>query len=512
MLRRALWVACLFSVAPLAGCSSDDAGGSKQGTGGSGGTGGNGPVDALLEATCTDSIDDVYATPPALTGDAGALLRCAHDKYLTKDELLAQAKARGYDGPDFVSGAHVYRVLFLTSRGDATNSPGFSTGVVYLPDAPIADKAPLVASGHGTVGQGKDCLVSKNATLAGGDPPAQWEPIAGAGYPVIAPDYAGYSQFGAAGNPVSGYLLPNDAPRSLLDSVHTLRSMIPSHAAQEVVLTGHSQGGHVALSALAMAESHGIDGKLSGVVVYAPFWMSGLMLGVGLFIGGGIPIQGNELLAGAGAWYYYSAAELADGPGHGADMFAPAKQDTVKTFVSDACLGDNTLLHSLGEFLADPFDPEFVKGVGGSAMSGAPCATDGSEAAKLCEKWLPRLKSSRPHLTGSAKSVPILWMYGDKDTSVSPGFATCGVDRLNADGAALETCMMPGKTHGGIVRSGSGRVNQWIGATTLGLPAPPPCDLDFTFTTDGTGAKLSSMSDGKGGQTVCQQPPNNLAD
>ena len=381
-----------------------------------------------------------------------------------------------------------------------------------MPDNPVAASAPLVASGHGTVGQGATCLISENSTLAGGDPPNQYLPFAGAGYPVIAPDYAGYAQYGSPGNPPSGYLIPSDAPKSLLDSVHALRSMMPSHAAQEVVLTGHSQGGHVALSALSMAESYGIDGKLSGVVAYAPWWMNNELLGLGLFLGGAIHIQGNDFEAGVGVWYYYSAGELEDGPGHGIDPFAPSKQAGIKSFFDTGCIGDTGQLTSLGTALDDLFDPDFVTAVGAPATTGVACPGDGSKIDTLCKTWVPRLKTDRPHLTGTAKTVPVLFMYGGSDATITPGYATCDVDRLNADGANLETCVLPGETHGGVVRAGSEHVTAWIASRTLGTAPPEKCPADFTVTTDASGAKLASLPDGKGGQTVCSNPPSNTAD
>ncbi len=506
----------------LAGCGSDDSsgGGGKGGSGGGGGMAGSGgtagdsgtPVDGLLELPCTDAIADVYGPHPTLTSAKGTILSCAPDGYLTKEELLAQAKANGYAGADFVSGAHVYRVAYRTERGDTASSPGFSTAIVYLPDTPVADSAPLVASAHPTVGQGKNCLISQDATLGGGDTRAQFVPIAGAGYPVITSDYAGYADFGSAGNPPSGWMVPSDAPKSLLDSVHALRSMMPKHAAQEVVLTGHSQGGHVALSALSLAGSYGIDGKLSGVVAYAPWWMSNYLFGVGIFLSASIEIKSSLFETSAGIWHYYSAGELADGQGHGVDIFAPAKQAAVKSFFEDGCIGDTDPLKSMGTYLSELFDPDFVKAVGAPATSGTACPGDGSKVDELCKKWVPRLEAGRPHLTGTAKDVPVLFMWGDKDTTISPGYATCGVDRLNADGAKLETCVLPGATHNTIVRQGAEHVNSWISARTLGSAEPAKCPSDFTFTTDAGGAKLASVPDSKGGMTGCSFPPSNTSD
>ena len=80
-------------------------------------------------------------------------------------------------------------------------------------------------------------------------------------YAVLAPDLAGYANFGAAGNPPSAYDDALDVGRSTVDGVRALRNVIPHSLTAQVVLTGHSQGGYTAMAGLAGATVlRGIEG------------------------------------------------------------------------------------------------------------------------------------------------------------------------------------------------------------------------------------------------------------
>ncbi len=100
-------------------------------------------------------------------------------------------------------------------------------------------------------------------------------PLVGFGYAVIAPDLAGYANFGAPGNPPSAYADTQDVGKSTLDGVAALRNVLPSASlTQQIVITGHSQGGHTALSALAISGTYPVSGTIAAVAVYAPLWIS----------------------------------------------------------------------------------------------------------------------------------------------------------------------------------------------------------------------------------------------
>lgn len=446
-------------------------------------------ADAALAVGCTDAIDAVYGDPGALTGEPGSILKCAVDRTWTLAELEAYSRAneRKYTGKPFVSGAKVYRVSYRTERGNTPATPGSTSALVFVPDAP-SPGAPAIVVAHGTAGQAPSCTPSKAKFDSTNDSfAAMIFPLAGAGYPVIVPDYAGYSNYGAAGNPPSGYAASADVGKSVLDGLRALRKLVPGITSDKSIVVGHSQGGHSALSALAIAESYGV--KVDGVVTYSPLWFNQATWGALLALSASYPLDSNAFPAGVGIWYHYSHGELLDGPGHGLDVFAADKRAAIKSFFDSSCSTDP--VKDLGKFPADLYDPDFTASVKLAAALGSPCGN------ALCEKWVARYAADRPHLTGKAAATPTLVLYGTKDTTIPPERAVCGFQRLASDGAAAKVCVIDGQDHSGIVGERSAYVNDWIASITQGAPAPAPCAAD----------EKSLTADG--GPVECATPPPN---
>src|SRR5438045_402319 len=88
------------------------------------------PEGVKLEIACTDSIASIYADPGALPADKGAIIHCAKDKDITANEIQALLTSEGTTIRPVTSGAHVYRILYRTERGDAANTPGYSSGLL----------------------------------------------------------------------------------------------------------------------------------------------------------------------------------------------------------------------------------------------------------------------------------------------------------------------------------------------------------------------------------------------
>jgi hypothetical protein len=131
-----VWIACSNSSGGggKASSSSGSSSGSAEDSGGL----------FALGVPCTDSDDAVYGDPGALPADNGAIIKCATDPDLTQADLtnrLASANDMStdpppatnlnYSGTPLTSGAHVYRILYRTERGDApggdaaVGSPGW---------------------------------------------------------------------------------------------------------------------------------------------------------------------------------------------------------------------------------------------------------------------------------------------------------------------------------------------------------------------------------------------------
>lgn len=467
----------------IAACSEDKPTENPVTTPDGGDDGGDGGTASLTTPSnaCADAVDSVYGDPGALAPDPAArgnIVKCATDKALTKDEIQAKLTSIDYKGRPVTSGARVYKVSYRTERGDKDSTPGVSSAAVFIPETPAGDKLPIVVAARGSRGQAAKCAASKfDSSLeppdgVNGDLYALVYPLVGLGYAVIVPDLAGYANYGAAKNPPSAYAQATDVGRSTLDGARALKKLFPV-LEDKTVFVGHSQGGHSALAALALAEGYGYTTPIAGVAVYAPLWLSQRSWGAVLYraVGKDFPIA-SSAAGPVSVWYHYTQAELLDGPGEGMKLFAESKRAAIKDFVDTTCWGKYPNLEALGTFADELFDPAFVKSVGFPATFGMGNACDGDA---VCDKWLARYSADRPHLTGAAAKTPIFLAYGLKDTTIPAGRMKCAADRLKADAAQVTYCVEPEDGHGSIVRKRADTVVDWIKQQTAGGAAPAAC-------------------------------------
>jgi alpha-beta hydrolase superfamily lysophospholipase len=452
--------------------------------GGEGGGGGFAPT-----IPCTDTIASVYADPGSVASLAkGAIIKCAHDQDLTATALLALATAPDtvntpptppYTGTPFTSGAHIYRVLYRTERGDTANSPGYSSALVLLPDTPRASTLPVVVASHGSRGQAGLCapsMLNAAASDVNGDFIHQVYPLVGMGYAVIAPDLAGYANFGGAGNPPSAYADAADVGKSTLDGVAALRNVLPSASlTQKIAIVGHSQGGHTALSALALSATYPVSGTIAGVAVYSPLWIS-QHAWAAIFLE---PSSYGFAESSAGVvslWYHYTHATLLDGPDAGTDgIFDPTKLPILQSFVNTTCWSSSyPQLTDAGTSANDFFTSAYVNAIGlpATPLGGGDCSGDPS-----CTTWIARMTADWPHLTGAAAKTPILVWYANDDTTITPDAMQCVFNRLSTDNTAYQVCYDPNPVgHSGSVSYNSDYVADWIAQQAMGGAAPTePC-------------------------------------
>ena len=391
LLPCAAAAAALVSLGALGACSEStpDPLVTPDGGGGEGGGAGLTPT-----ATCADAVDAIYADPGAVPADPasrGNVLKCATDPVVTKDAMQAKLTELGYVGKPLTSNAKVYRVSYVTQRGNAAGTPAVSSAAVYIPETPRADKLPVVIAARGSRGQAPSCAVSKlDPSQAGinGDAFRLVYPLVGQGYAVILTDLAGYANFGGANNPPSAYAQAEDVARSTLDSGRALKKLFPA-LDDKVVLVGHSQGGHSALAALANADTYGTAGPIVGAAVYAPLWLSQRSWGAILYSSVGNAFPFDKSSAGAvSIWYHYTHAELLDGPGEGKKLFKADKADAIEKFVKETCWEDKTAaLTPLGTYASDVFDQNFINALAFPATFGNPC--EGANAT-VCQRWIDR--------------------------------------------------------------------------------------------------------------------------
>ncbi len=442
---------------------------------------------------CQNEAADLDVAPSAteLGQAAGSVLRCVRGPRLENADVDRLARSSGYTGRALKSAISVSWLIYRTERGTEPPSPGFGSAVVLWPTTPRATELPVIVVGHGTVGLAPSCPPSRETPDAEETYLAELGyALAGDGYRVILPDFAGYAAFGAQGNPPPGYHAAVDEAKSMLDAARALRSLEPAGFSKQVVLMGHSQGGHAALSALAYHADYGSGGELAAVVAYAPSWFPMTSFPAMLALANSFPLPEEANSVAASVWYHYSNAELLDGPGAGVLLFAPKQRDAIRAFFEREC--DPDALSKLGKNIGDLFDPSFTSDVAPFAGLGVPCLSS------RCATWMARYKADRPHLKNEAKSVPLLVLHGDADDWIPPERAKCGFDRLAADGANTTLCIVKGAKHDPLVGMRSEYVSDWIAWHTLGAKDPGTC-----------GFGLGALVDEQGQPAVCSAlPPN----
>jgi alpha-beta hydrolase superfamily lysophospholipase len=485
---------------------------------------GNAQDDGLfaLGVPCEDKADELYTDPGALPDEQGAIIRCVDDGLISKDDIASQldglvsdsrddveAIAAGggtvntYEGPAPESGAHRYRILYRTERGNG--DPGSSVALVYVPDQEPKAKVPLMLLARGSRGQAPNCapslttpgpitsVDSPDGRYVQDDLTAMVWPLVASGFAVVVTDSAGYANYGAQGNPPSGYADVQDAGKSFIDSGHALHKLLPNGTTTDVLMVGLSQGGHTMLGALEVSNQYPAPGKILGAAAYSPLWFAQRAWGSAvspLAPAGGLFLNQSSAVP-VSIWYHYTHAEIHDGPGEGVKLFKPEYQSAIKDFVDTTCWSN--VYKKLEDSVKDPpeggitaaefFTQEFDDAVGLGAYSRS---CDDSPDQALCNKWLDRYRADHPVLTGAAAKVPILLAYGLKDTRIPAQRFKCAVEKLEQSGNSLEFCIDPEANHTGVVLRQSEYVNQWLLGKALGsapegkcpstTPPPDACD------------------------------------
>ena len=131
-----------------------------------------------LGVPCDDPASSIYGDPGPLPSGHGDILKCTTDPDMSAADLLAVLTTNtvvnpggqpfGYTGKPFTSGAHVYRILYRTERGDPNDTPGYSSAKVFIPITPRASgPSPILVGAHETWGQAPQCAVFNRADVAG---------------------------------------------------------------------------------------------------------------------------------------------------------------------------------------------------------------------------------------------------------------------------------------------------------------------------------------------------------
>ena len=190
---------------------------------------------------------DFYKLPANLPSKHGTAIQW---RALTGDSVLKSAASN--------------RLLLYGSTSTNGDKTGVS-GTVAVPKGKAPKGGwPVVTWGHGTVGIADACAPS----IAG--MPAQYDSKLlnswlKAGYAVVRTDFEGLG----IPDVTHPYLIGVSEGRGMLDIVRAARQLDPK-IGKDVVIAGHSQGGHAALWAASLAKKWTPDLKLRGTLALAP--------------------------------------------------------------------------------------------------------------------------------------------------------------------------------------------------------------------------------------------------
>jgi len=370
---------------------------------------------------------DVYKVGTTPNAPLGTILGCAPDAKLTATAAGSEA------GVTATSAVSMYRIAYQTR--DHAGNPTVSTARVYLPSTPRARPVPLVLAAHGSEGLADSCAPSMGVD---GSLPL---PYAARGFAVIAPDLAG---LGNAGD--QDYLDNHAQGWQLLDGARALRALLaPGLAADQVILTGYSQGGGVALAAhsLVRADGPGV-GTVVATVVYAPEWpirlasfdyLNMLENPTELTIQEGLSYSSVAVLR----QYAFFQNKL----GRGASAFSASSAGLLVGMIESQCLVplggyiQGTMLHT-GDLIDSTLRTGLVSCIDGTGCTG--------DAAAYYNFLVANVLDPDPG------AGPVLIVQGLLDQIMPPAKeASCVYDKLHDAGVDVSACAFSSGDHTNIM-------------------------------------------------------------
>jgi dienelactone hydrolase len=352
-----------------------------------------------------------YAPPKQLKGKHGALVW-----------------ARKQTGRDALRGASRNELLLYRST-DVDGGKIAVSGSLALPKGKVPRGGwPLITYAHGTTGAADSCAPSRGYDA--GDLTSYAYPLLRrwlkAGYAVVRTDYEGLGTPG-----VHHFLVGLSEGRSVLDAARAARAFAPRRLSRRLIISGHSQGGHAALFAAALAPAWTPELRVRGTVAFAPpshlATQSQATLGVAL-PGGGL---------GAIAGLVLRAVDLVD-PSLGVPGLLTAQAAALYPQTETVCydaLSDDTSFGGLplNQILRSDVDlSPLLAAIG---------------------------RSDPEHL---AITTPVRIEQGDADTTVFKAFTDQLVAAYVQSGVKVTYATYPGVSHGGAVDAGAKDATNYI--------------------------------------------------
>jgi acetyl esterase/lipase len=333
------------------------------------------------------------------------------------------------------AGAQAWRLLYTTTRNDTT--PAVASAIVVAPTNPPPGPRPIIAWAHGTTGFAEGCAPSLAPDPFGSGALFILDRVIEQGWVLVATDYVG---LGTAGP--HPYLIGQGEGRSVLDAVRAAYQLTQVRLADQVVVWGHSQGGHAALWTGMLASSYAPDLHVLGVAALAP--ASDL---VGLV--DDLPnVTGGSVFAA----YVVAAYTQVYSDVNFSTYVRPAAQVLVQE-MSQRCLSEPGVFVSVLTALSLTRDPDIFALDPASGPFGE------------------RLEQNRPT---APIPVPLFIAQGLADRLVLPTVQQTYVAGRCAAGQALEYRTYAARDHVGLVAADSPLVQDLLDWTQARLRGAPP--------------------------------------
>ena len=322
-----------------------------------------------------------------------------------------------------------WRILYVSRNID--HQPTVSSGLIFAPRSRGSDRD-VIGFSHGTLGLGPQCAPSRTKSVYQG---AAWlQDMVAKGWVVAATDYAGLGTSG-----VSGFLVGQDEAADVWNSIRAAHQL-PTGAGNQVVLFGHSQGGHAALWSASLAGVDGSGYHLRGVVASAP---AAELVPL-------ISMQWNQVAA----WAIGPDVIESWPPTYGvqAKAVVSAVGNRVTANLIQSCVTKAAIVGIIRQHL-------------GQRYFAANPAENNSWHRVLVAQTAPQLPAS----------LPVLIEQGLADDVVLPATTEDLIRRECQGGALLADQFWPGATHMDVVATATNSIVAWIQGRFAGQSAVNTC-------------------------------------